>query len=68
MFEQNNVGVQMKIPISNFVEQLVQQAREKPSQDALTYINEATIQILDNVEGMYECVFHRFPTHANLLI
>ncbi|KAJ1402759.1 hypothetical protein B484DRAFT_230639 [Ochromonadaceae sp. CCMP2298] len=55
MFEQNNVGVQMKIPISTFVEQLVQQAREKPSQDALTYINEATIQILDNVEDDGMC-------------
>jgi hypothetical protein len=59
MFEQNNVGVQMKIPISTFVEQLVEKSREKMSQvqgpgghgDALTYINEATIQILDNVEG-----------------
>lgn len=53
MFEQNNVGVQMKSSVAYYIEQLVNGSLPNASRDIenCLYLNDATERILDNIEG-----------------
>ena len=50
MFEQNNVGVQMKTPLAEYVENIVSGATAADPA-TLAFIADAATQILDNIEG-----------------
>lgn len=51
MFEQNNVGVQMKTPLASYIEGLV--AGSVIADPAtLALVADATTQILDNIDGI----------------
>lgn len=50
MFEQNNVGVQMKMPLAEYVERMIAaDAVVNPSEAA--HMLEATKRIVDNIDG-----------------
>lgn len=58
MFEQNNVGVQMKTPLAEYIEGVA--TGVVPADAAtLSYIAEATTQILDNIDGTPCTYFHQ---------
>jgi hypothetical protein len=67
MFEQNNVGVQLKTPLANYVETLLESSAAAPAAAvaaAAAYLVDATERILDNIEGMWFLV----PTMMKLIL
>lgn len=52
MFEQNNVGVQMKLPLAEAVEQMLS-AGASPDPAAAAFLKDSLQRILDNIDG--EC-------------
>jgi len=50
MFEQNNVGVQMKTHLAEYIEGLVAGAVTADS-STFAFVADATTQILDNIDG-----------------
>lgn len=51
MFEQNNVGVQMKSPLAGFVELLTSSSMVVVDAAVTAQVLDATERILDNIEG-----------------
>lgn len=52
MFEQNNVGVQMRTPLSEYVQRIV--APDTAADPVTTaYVLEASQRILDNIDGEF---------------
>lgn len=52
MFEQNNVGVQMKTPLGEYMEKLVA-GTVSADPTTLAFLADTTTQILDNIEGSW---------------
>ena len=68
MFEQNNVGVQIKSPVAMYVESMLDGHLSEARNDSMAslLLLEATNRIVDSIEGSRRSSFYRDDFHHTL--